>query len=107
MPKFWGDIMKRFFIDAVFVFLLIAIGSTLQDPASSQKASENITKQVEEFEENVALHKKIEAPRDTPRLNEIEENKASQMAKDTSDFVIDVIDTSVNIVSEIFHGITD
>lgn len=98
--------MKRFIIDAVFVFILIAIGSTIQNTDTSS-IKDNLNEQKESFEENIALHKPIEETDKKVTLNEIDENKASELAKNSSNFIVDVIDTSVSIVSEVFHGIVD
>ncbi len=102
----WGDTMKRLLIDAIFIFVLVSLGSSLQNH-SADDIKEDLHDQLQSFEEDVAMHREIRTPKDTVKLNDITENKASAFAREASGLVIDVLDTSVSAVSEIFHGLLE
>lgn len=98
--------MKRLLVDAFFIFILVALGSALKD-TSTNEIKEDLTSKVESFEEDIAMHRTIKTPENTIKLNNIEENKASSFARDTSNVIIDILDTSLSVVSEVFHGILE
>lgn len=97
--------MRRFLADAFLILILVAIGDyiTLQKP---EKKEAEFKEKVNEFEDDIINHKRIEAKVSESSLNEIEENMASRLALDTSSFIIEVADTGAIIVAEIFHGLT-
>lgn len=93
--------MRRFLVDAILILALVSIASYMQEPAQD----EDIENKIASFEQDVAQHKQANPRVDTAYLNEIEENRAAQFAKGASDFVIDVMDTSMSLVKELAHGL--
>ena len=63
------------------------------------------SKKVSDFEDDIAQKHTIKQQVETGSLNEIKENKASALAKSTSEFVVDAIHSSVTAVSNIFDSI--
>lgn len=102
----WGDVMKRLIVDAIFIFVLVSLGSSLQNP-DKQNLQDDLSTRMQSFEDDVALHREINDKKDTVKLNDISENKASSFARETSGIIIDVMDTSLSVVTEVFHGILD
>lgn len=98
--------MKRLLVDAIFIFILVALGTSLKD-TSTTEIKEDLSNKVQTFEEDIAMHRTLKTPDDTIKLNNIEENKASSFARDTSNVIIDIMDTSLSVVSEVFHGILE
>lgn len=96
--------MKRFLADAILICILVALGSYInnQDVSGTQEV---LNQKISEFEDDVALHKTITPKVKPVSLNEIDENMASRLAKTSSEFVVDTIQTSVGVISEIFHGL--
>lgn len=97
--------MRRFIADACLILLLVAIGSYVAD--DHEKDREELHNKIEEFESSVAQNKPAQPQVDKSSLNEIDENFASSMAKRTSQFIVDLVDTSTVIVSDIFHGLAE
>ncbi|MEF9920708.1 MAG: hypothetical protein RSC93_09985 [Erysipelotrichaceae bacterium] len=97
--------MRRFLADVLLILILVAIGDYITDAKPEKKVVE-LKQKVNDFEADIVNHKKIEAKVSETSLNEIEENTASRIALDTSNFIVDVADTGAMIVSEIFHGLT-
>lgn len=97
--------MKRLLIDAIFIFIFIYLGTHLK-PDDTKLAEQNVDEKIENFEDIIAQKKEVKPQVSPGTLNEIHENKASQIAKGTSEFIVDMIDTSVQIISEIYKGIT-
>lgn len=97
--------MRRFLADAILILILVAIGSYMIESKPKQDSVE-LKDKMNEFEKEVADQKKVEPKVDEVHLNEVDENAASKFAQKTSDFIVDVADTSATIVAEIFHGLT-
>lgn len=96
--------MKRFLADAVLIFVLITIGNYVKEQEYTQ-SSVTIEQKVSDFEDDIAQKHTIKQQVETGSLNEIKENKASALAKSTSEFVVDAIHSSVTAVSNIFDSI--
>ena len=96
--------MKRFLADAVLIFVLITIGNYVKEQEHTQ-SSVTIEQKVSDFEDDIAQKHTIKQQVETGSLNEIKENKASALAKSTSEFVVDAIHSSVTAVSNIFGSI--
>ncbi|MCH4285019.1 MULTISPECIES: hypothetical protein [Bacillota] len=96
--------MKRFLADAVLIFVLITIGNYVKEQEHTQ-SSVTIEQKVSDFEDDIAQKHTIKQQVETGSLNEIKENKASALAKSTSEFVVDAIHSSVTAVSNIFDSI--
>lgn len=92
--------MRRFLVDALLVLLLVSLASYINEPQAKKEISEKIT----EFEDEVARHDPLTQKVETSRLNEIHENPAARMAETGSNLVINVMEGSMQIVSELFHG---
>ena len=86
--------MKRFIWDALLVFLLVAVGSYVQNKETS---SMDITQKVQQFEQDIATQ---------VQTNEIQkENRASRMAKTTSDLVVDAVKETAGLFAIVFDGV--
>ncbi|MDE6475315.1 MAG: hypothetical protein K2L08_00455 [Erysipelotrichaceae bacterium] len=97
--------MKRLLVDIIFIFILIYLGTHISKQDSNHM-DQTIEDKITNFEDMVAQKKEIESQIEARSLNEIHENSASKMAKGASEFIVDVIDTSMQIISEIYKGIT-
>ena len=92
--------MKRFIWDALLVFLLVAVGSYVQNKETS---SMDITQKVQQFEQDIATQKNVSKQVQT---NEIQkENRASRMAKTTSDWVVDAVKETAGLFAIVFDGV--
>ncbi|BBK21780.1 hypothetical protein Aargi30884_06830 [Amedibacterium intestinale] len=92
--------MKRFVWDALLVFLLVAVGSYVQNKETS---SMDITQKVQQFEQDIATQKSVSKQVQT---NEIQkENRASRMAKTTSDLVVDAVKETAGLFAIVFDGV--
>ena len=92
--------MKRFVWDALLVFLLVAVGSYVQNKETS---SMDITQKVQQFEQDIATQKSFSKQVQT---NEIQkENRASRMAKTTSDLVVDAVKETAGLFAIVFDGV--
>ncbi|BBK61927.1 hypothetical protein [Amedibacterium intestinale] len=92
--------MKRFIWDALLVFLLVAVGSYVQNKETS---SMDITQKVQQFEQDIATQKNVSKQVQT---NEIQkENRASRMAKTTSDLVVDAVKETAGLFAIVFDGV--
>lgn len=92
--------MKRFIWDALLVFLLVAVGSYVQNKETS---SMDITQKVQQFEQDIATKKNVSKQVQT---NEIQkENRASRMAKTTSDLVVDAVKETAGLFAIVFDGV--
>jgi len=92
--------MKRFLADVLLIWMLVSLASYITNASPKQELDEKIT----EFEDEVARHEPIRQKVETSHLNNIEENTASKMAEAGSDFIIDVMHTGMDLVSQFFHG---
>ena len=96
--------MKRFLADAVLILILVSIGSYIVQKEDSS-TQDSVQKQVEQFEEDVALQKNLKTEKTSAGLNDIEDNRAGKLAQRSSELVVGVIRTTVETFSDIFHGI--
>lgn len=92
--------MKRFLTDALLIWMIVTLVVYIHDAGEKPPLEDKIT----EFEEDVAQHKQVEQKVETSRLNPIEENAASRMAAAGSDFVIDVMDKGMSLLSQLVNG---
>ena len=101
MHRFWGDAMKRFLADGMLIFILVGIGSTLM--------KEQITMQyrIEEFEKSVDEQQIIEPQVEGASLNKIEMNKAAKLAEGTSEVIVQVVDTTVSMITSLFISVIE
>lgn len=92
--------MKRFLVDAIFVWLIISLMMYITEP----KQKTNIDDKINEFEDEIARHEHVQQKVEGTRLNDIDENAASRLAQAGSDFVISVMDTGIHVVSSFVQG---
>ncbi len=92
--------MKRFLADALLVWLVISLMTYINEDDPQPDVNERIT----EFEDEIARHEAVTQKVDTSRLNPIHENHAARMAQAGSEFVVNVMDKGVDIVSQLIHG---
>ena len=82
------------------LFLLVAVGSYVQNKETS---SMDITQKVQQFEQDIATQKNVSKQVQT---NEIQkENRASRMAKTTSDLVVDAVKETAGLFAIVFDGV--
>ncbi len=91
--------MKRFLQDAILVFLLVYAGSYIQNQDTKVKEVEH---EVNEFENKIAQHKVIENNHSNNII--MNENKASKMAKNSSECIINCIEKGVVFISSIYDA---
>lgn len=96
--------MKRFLADAALLLILVSIGSYVKN-MDQQSFSYTVQQKVNEFEDEIAQQHPAKKQVEASGLNEIKENRASEFAKNSSEFVIDGIRSSVGVVSDIFDSI--
>ena len=92
--------MKRFLVDALFVWLIISLMMYINEP----KENTTIDDKISEFEEEIARHERARQKVEGTRLNDIDENAASRLAKSGSDFVISVMYSGIEVVSRFVQG---
>lgn len=92
--------MRRFLVDALLVLLLVSLASYINEP----KEKESLEHQIDQFEDEVAQHAPLHQKVETTRLNDIEENAAAKLAQEGSGLIIDVMEKSLDLVSELVHG---
>lgn len=92
--------MKRFVWDALLVFLLVAVGSYVQNKETS---SMDITQKVQQFEQDIATQKSVSKQVQTDAIQK--ENRASRMAKTTSDLVVDAVKETAGLFAIVFDGV--
>lgn len=97
--------MKRFLADAILVFILISIGSYMLEKDERSEYT-RLESEKNRFEESIAKEKNLQIQQRKVVLNDIEENKAGQLAKTSSELVIDVMEGGVKLFSAIFGSIT-
>ena len=92
--------MKRFVCDALLVFLLVAVCSYVQNKETS---SMDITQKVQQFEQDIATQKNVSKQVQTDAIQK--ENRASRMAKTTSDLVVDAVKETAGLFAIVFDGV--
>ena len=93
--------MKRFIWDALLVFLLVAVGSYVQNKETS---SMDITQKVQQFEQDIATQKKCFKTK-FKQMKYKKKNRASRMAKTTSDLVVDAVKETAGLFAIVFDGV--
>lgn len=94
--------MKRFVVDALFVWLIISLMMYISEP----KQPTSIDDKISEFEDEIARHEHVRQKVEGTRLNDIDENAAARLAQAGSDFVISVMDSGINVLSRFVQGFT-
>lgn len=96
--------MKRFLADVILILILVSVGSyiTHKDDSATQ---ETLEEKRLKFEEDVASSKELNTDNSSVSLNDIEDNRAGKMAKQSSEFVVDTIRGTVKTMSDIVEGI--
>ena len=79
--------MKRFLADAILICILVSIGSDINQQGSDDTRN-LVQEQVESFESDVAQNRVVKAQNDPVALKDIEENRASQLAKSSSEAIV-------------------
>ena len=79
--------MKRFLADAILICILVSIGSYINQQGSDDTRN-LVQEQVESFESDVAQNRVVKAQNDPVALKDIEENRASQLAKSSSEAIV-------------------
>ena len=97
--------MKRFLLDGLLVLVLVGIGSAVmkEKPVDDHV----IDVKIEEFENEVAKQSTIKPKSEGFRLNQIKQNKAGELAKGTSETIVAIVDTTVEIIASLFAGVTE
>lgn len=96
--------MKRFLIDGVLIILLVAIGSSLNQ--YTQVQSKDMQAKLNDFETKVELHSIVGQESKGMALSQVQENKAGQLGSTVSEFVIEVVGSTLNLVSTLFQDFT-
>ena len=92
--------MKRFLADALLVWLVLSLVSYVY----KANPKPDVNERIEEFENEIAQHEAVTQKVETSRLNAIREIPAARMAQAGSEFVVNVMDTGIDIVSQLVHG---
>ena len=90
--------MKRFLADAILICILVSIGSYINQQGSDDTRN-LVQEQVESFESDVAQNRVVKA------LKDIEENRASQLAKSSSEAIVSTMKGCVQMFSDVFDGL--
>ena len=64
-----------------------------------------VQEQVESFESDVAQNRVVKAQNDPVALKDIEENRASQLAKSSSEAIVSTMKGCVQMFSDVFDGL--
>lgn len=96
--------MKRFLADAFLILMLVSIGSYINQ---KEKTDMNtvVNKKVEQFEEEVARHKVVKPQSNPVILGNVEDNSATRLANNGSEFVVGAIHGTVGIFSQLFDSL--
>ena len=94
--------MRRFIYDAILLILLVLIGVSMSDVETVDKQNE-----LDKFEEKVKSEQVVSDIEKRSSLNQIEENKAAYMAKNTSSFLKDCVNVTVKSLSNIFNMLVE
>ena len=95
--------MKRFIMDGVLVFILVLIGSSMMQPQPVSLLEEKI----DSFEQDVVNHKILFPAVEGIEVKEIQMNKASKLAKTSSEFIEKGVRVTVETVASIFMAIVE
>lgn len=103
--KCWGDDMKRFMMDGILVLILVGIGSTVlkEKPQTDQL----VQYKIEEFEKEVEQQSYVQPKVQGFKLNQLKENKAGQLAKGTSETIVAIVDSTVEIIATLFSSVAE
>lgn len=95
--------MKRFIVDGMILLILVMIGSNV----SQSKPISTIEEKIVHFEKEIARHEILYPVIDGAEVVEIKMNKASQLAKSSSQFIEDGVRLSVETLASIFKAIVE
>ena len=90
--------MKRFFLDAVLILIVVSIGSTL----NQQQPESTIQQRIEAFNQQIEKQEVIEPPVHRASMYQIQENTAGQLGANISEMVIRVVEDSVRMIASAF-----
>lgn len=90
--------MKRFILDACFIFMIVSLGRNYIEDS----AFESIDEKLERFNQQVENHEVLDAVNPAMPLNPIEENWAGKLGEHLSKAVIGIIDGSVRFITSVF-----
>lgn len=94
--------MRRFLYDTILLILLVMIGLSITDTDEVNKQEE-----LNKFEEQIKTDEVVSEVEKKSSLNQIEENKASSFAKETSNILKGCIDFGVETLTSIFEMIIE
>ncbi len=87
--------MKRFIIDLILILVLVMVGSSMM-----QNEKGTIEQDIKKFDQQ--FYEKTDTKDHTVKLN-----KASQLAKNSSEMIEQVVGVSVEMVATIFHALVE
>ena len=90
--------MKRFFLDAFLILIVVRIGSTL----NQQQPESTIQQRIEAFNQQIEKQEVIEPPVHRASMYQIQENTAGQLGANISEMVIRVVEDSVRMIASAF-----
>ena len=95
--------MKRFLIDLILVLLLVAIGSSFME----QDSSFSIEQEIIDFENSLEENEQYVSENRGEAVHEVHMNQASELAKNSSDTIKQIVGVSVEVVTSIFKAIIE
>ena len=90
--------MKRVFLDAFLILIVVSIGSTL----NQQQPESTIQQRIEAFNQQIEKQEVIEPPVHRASMYQIQENTAGQLGANISEMVIRVVEDSVRMIASAF-----
>ena len=90
--------MKRFYLDAFLILIVVSIGSTL----NQQQPESTIQQRIEAFNQQIEKQEVIEPPVHRASMYQIQENTAGQLGANISEMVIRVVEDSVRMIASAF-----
>lgn len=92
--------MRQFLIDGLLLFMLVIIGTTLNErDLLKYQVEHNIQNQITNFEQNIVDKEDLSYNND--------ENKFSKLAKKTSSLVVDSIEVSIKTFSNLIRNVIE
>lgn len=96
--------MKRFLADAFLIIMLVSVGTYINQKEKID-IHEEVNNKVEQFEEELATHKVTKPKSEPVVLGNVEDNSATRLARNGSEFVVGAIHGTVGIFSELFDSL--
>ena len=96
--------MKRFAADVLLIFGLIFLGTMLE--GAMEEPAEDVDAQITQFEDQVSLQRSWQGEKSEPMFYDIQENKASSFAADTSDLILRGIREVTLSLTDFFTALT-